>query len=132
MNQNEPMDKAAKEIGIALEQSEEFKQLDEATKIQNNDDEAQRLIGEYNLVRLQLMQKMQGKDMTDEQLNQIRMQLADEFDKLMQYEIIKNYIDAKEKFDNLYNKVKNVIDFYASGEKSGGCSGSCSTCGGCH
>ena len=76
---------AAKEIGIALEQSEEFKQLDEATKIQNNDDEAQRLIGEYNLVRLQLMQKMQGKDMTDEQLNQIRMQLADEFDKLMQY-----------------------------------------------
>lgn len=123
---------AAKEIGIALEQSEEFKQLDEATKIQNNDDEAQRLIGEYNLVRLQLMQKMQGKDMTDEQLNQIRMQLADEFDKLMQYEIIKNYIDAKEKFDNLYNKVKNVIDFYASGEKSGGCSGSCSTCGGCH
>ena len=123
---------AAKEIGIALEQSEEFKQLDEATKIQNNDDEAQRLIGEYNLVRLQLRQKMQGKDMTDEQLNQIRMQLADEFDKLMQYEIIKNYIDAKEKFDNLYNKVKNVIDFYASGEKSGGCSGSCSTCGGCH
>ena len=123
---------AAKEIGIALEQSEEFKQLDEATKIQNNDDEAQRLIGEYNLVRLQLMQKMQGKDMTDEQLNQIRMQLADEFDKLMQYEIIKNYIDAKETFDNLYNKVKNVIDFYASGEKSGGCSGSCSTCGGCH
>ena len=123
---------AAKEIGIALEQSEEFKQLDEATKIQNNDDEAQRLIGEYNLVRLQLMQKMQGKDMTDEQLNQIRMQLADEFDKLMQYEIIKNYIDAKEKFDNLYNKVKNVIDFYASGEKSGGCSGNCSTCGGCH
>ena len=123
---------AAKEIGIALEQSEEFKKLDEATKIQNNDDEAQRLIGEYNLVRLQLMQKMQGKDLTDEQLNQIRMQLADEFDKLMQYEIIKNYIDAKEKFDNLYNKVKNVIDFYANGEKSGGCSGSCSTCGGCH
>lgn len=122
----------AKQIGIALENSDEFKALEKAEKIQNNDEQAQKLIGEYNLVRLQIMQKMHGKEMTNEEMQQLQEQMKSEFDKLTEYEIIKNYIEAKDKFDILYNKVKNIIDFYASGEKSGGCSGSCETCGGCH
>lgn len=122
----------AKQIGIALEQSEEFKALNEAEKTQNNDEKAQQLIGEYNLVRLQLMQKVQGKELTNEEFEQVQNQMKAEFDKLTEYEVIKNYIDAKDRFDTLYNKVKNIIDFYANGEKSGACSGSCETCGGCH
>lgn len=122
----------AKQLGKALEESEQRKRLLEAEKIQNNDDKAQQLIGEYNLVRMQLMQKAQKENMNEEGYEKIRQQLADEFDKLMQYDIIKNYITAKDEFDNLYNQVKNLIEFYVNGEKQSGCSGSCSTCGGCH
>ncbi len=122
----------AKELGKAIEESKEFSDLQAAETIQANDDKAQALIGEYNLKRMNIMQKAQGENLTQEDYNNIRTELADEFDKLMQYDVIKNFIDAKDAFDTMYEQVKNIIDFYARGEKqTGGCSGSCSTCGGC-
>lgn len=123
----------AKELGLAIENSKEFENLKNAETIQANDEKAQNLIGEYNLARMNIMQKAQGENLTQEDYDKIRTELADEFDKLMCYDVIKNFIDAKEAFDSMYEQVKNIVDFYANGEKqSSGCSGSCSSCGGCH
>lgn len=123
----------AKELGKAIEESKEFENLREAENVQANDEKAQQLIGEYNLARMNIMQKAQGENLTQEDYDKIRTELAEEFDKLMEYEIIKNYIDAKEAFESMYEQVKNIVDFYANGEKqNGGCSGSCSSCSGCH
>lgn len=121
----------AKQLGKALEESEQRAAVFAAEEIQNNDEKAQQLIGEYNLKRMQIMQRMQKEELDDEGINAVRQEMAEEFDKLMQYDIIKNYIDAKDEFDKLYDQVKNIIEFYVNGEKQGGCSGSCSTCGGC-
>lgn len=122
----------AKELGKAIEESKEFSDLQAAQAAQETDTKAQELIGEYNLKRMNIMQRAQGENLTEEDYNKIRTELADEFDKLMQYDVIKNFIDAKDAFDTMYEQVKNIIDFYANGEKqAGGCSGSCSTCGGC-
>ena len=46
-------------------------------------------------------------------------------------ESIKNYVDAKKKFDDMVNGVNNVINVYIMGEQQG-CTHDCSTCGGCH
>ena len=122
----------AKELGKAIEESKEFSDLQATQAIQESDPKAQELIGEYNLKRMNIMQRAQNENLTEEDYNKIRTELADEFDKLMQYDVIKNFIDAKDAFDTMYEQVKNIIDFYANGEQpTGGCSGSCSTCGGC-
>ena len=123
----------AKQLGKAIEESKEFENLRKAEDIQANDEKAQQLIGEYNLARMNIMQKAQGENLTQEDYDKIRTELADEFDKLMCYDVIKNFIEAKESFDSMYEQVRNIIDFYANGEKqTGGCSGSCSSCSGCH
>ena len=123
----------AKELGKKIATSDEFVNFLEAEKNQANDEEAQKLIGEYNLKRMNIIAKAEGADLKEEDYAKIRNELAEEFSKLMENELIKKYIDAKEAFDTMYQKVLNIIDFYANGEKQeGGCSGSCSTCGGCH
>lgn len=123
----------AKELGKAIENSKEFENLRNAEQIQANDEKAQALIGEYNLKRMNIMKKAQAENLTQEDFDKIQTEMADEFDKLMQYDVIKNFIDAKEAFDSMYVQVQNIIDFYANGEKqAGGCSGNCSSCGGCN
>lgn len=123
----------AKELGKAIAGSELMTAFKKAEDAQNNDDKAQQLIGEYNLKRMQLMQRAQKEDATQEEFEKIRKELSDEFDKLMQYEPIKNYVTAKNELDTVLEQVNNIISFYVTGKTANdGCSGSCSSCSGCH
>ena len=43
------------------------------------------------------------------------------------------YVDAQQNFSDLMSKINGILGYYVSGKDSeGGCTGSCSTCGGCH
>ena len=71
--------------------------------------------------------------MTQEELEAVQKELSDEFDKLMQYSVISDFITARKELDAVLEQVNNVISFYVTGKTpDGGCSGSCSSCSGCH
>ena len=55
-----------------------------------------------------------------------------EFEKLCQNENIKAYLDANSAFSNMINQVNSIIGYFVKGGDEGGCSGNCSSCGGCH
>ncbi len=122
----------ARELGKAIADSELMANVKKTEEIQNNDEVAQKLIGEYNLKRIQLGQRVQKENPTKEELEGIRKELADEFDKLMQHESIKNFIDARKQLDAVMDQVNNIITFYVTGKTNNGCSSDCSSCGGCH
>ena len=122
----------ARDLGKAIAESELMENSKKAEEIQNNDEEAQKLIGEYNLKRMQLAQRVQKENPSQEEMEKIRQELADEFDKLMQNESIKNFIDSKKALDGLLEQVNNIITFYVTGKTNSGCSSDCSSCGGCH
>lgn len=122
----------ARELGQAIANSELMANAKKAEDIQNNDETAQKLIGEYNLKRMQLGQRVQKENPTKEEMEAIRQELADEFDKLMQNESIKNFIEARKSLDAVLEQVNNIISFYVNGKTEGGCTSDCSTCGGCH
>ena len=122
----------AKELGKAIADSELMESVKKAEDVQNNDEKAQQLIGEYNLKRIQLMQRAQKENVTQEELESIRTELSDEFDKLMQYDVINRYITPNKELDAVLEQVNNIITFYVTGQTPGGCSGSCSSCSGCH
>ena len=82
----------AKELGQAIADSELMAAVKKAEDIQNNDEKAQALIGEYNLKRMQLAQRVHKEDLTKEEMEEIRTELSAEFDKLMQYDVISNFI----------------------------------------
>lgn len=123
----------AKELGKAIADSDLMAAVKKAEDVQNNDEKAQQLIGEYNLKRMQLAQRVQKEDVTQEELEAVQKELSDEFDKLMQYSVISDYITARKELDAVLEQVNNVISFYVTGKTpDGGCSGSCSSCSGCH
>ncbi len=123
----------AKELGKAIADSDLMAAVKKAEDVQNNDEKAQQLIGEYNLKRMQLAQRVQKEDVTQEELEAVQKELSDEFDKLMQYSVISDFITARKELDAVLEQVNNVISFYVTGKTpDGGCSGSCSSCSGCH
>lgn len=131
MEKNEILD-LAKTVGEAISSSSEMERLNKAKDAQDASEEAQKLIGEYNLVRLNVMQRVQNEeDQSEENMKKYQTEMAEAFDKLMQNDIIKEFVEANDAVDTLVNQVKNIIDYCVTGETE--CTSDCSTCGGaCH
>ena len=119
----------AHELGKMIEASEEMKALKEAERTQAEDDEAQQLVADFNIKRMDLARKIQGGKITEEEAIKKNNEAFSEM--VEKSESIKNYVAAKENFDKMVTGINNVINIYITGEQ-GGCTHNCSTCGGCH
>jgi len=116
------------ELGKMIEESEEMKAMKAAEEIQSNDEAAVDLIQQYNLARMNIARDMhEGKIDQDEAVKRSE----DAYNKLLENEKIKNYVDAKEKFNDFIQKINDVLTYYITG-KEPGCTHDCCSCGGCH
>ncbi|MBQ8526280.1 MAG: YlbF family regulator [Clostridia bacterium] len=131
MNSNEILEKA-KELGMMIADSDEFKRLKETEDIQLSDPEAQQMMMNYNKSREALSERAAAPDLTKEEWEKIQMDAQAEFIKLCQNDKIKNYLDANQCFSDLINQVNGIIAHFVKGEDQSGCSGSCASCKGCH
>ena len=131
MNSSEILEKA-RELGMMIAESEEFKKLKETEEIQLSDATAQQMMMEYNTKREELAERASNPDLTKEDWEKLNMDAQAEFIKLCQNENIKNYLDANQCFSNLIDKVNSIIAHFVKGDDSSACSGSCSSCKGCH
>lgn len=122
----------ARQLGEAIRDSEVMTRLKAAEEAQNNDADAQKLIGEYNLTRMQLAQRAQKEDITKEEMEEIQKELSAEFEKLMANSTIAEFLEARGALDALVNQVNGILTHYITGEDPEGCTHNCSTCGGCH
>ena len=123
----------ARELGQMIAESDEFKALKGAEELQLQDPEAQELMIEYANRRDELSQKAAREDITKEEFEAIQKEMQDAFNKLCTNKNITRYIEANKEFSNLIGQVNSIIAYFVKGEEqSGGCSGNCSSCGGCH
>ena len=122
----------AKELGIMIAESGEFEKLKIAEERQLADPEAQKLMMEYVNARDALSKKASSPDTTKEEFESIRKDMQAAFEKICKNENIKAYLDANEAFSNMINQVNSIIGYFVKGGDEGGCSGNCSSCGGCH
>ena len=118
----------AHELGEMIEKSEEMAALKAAEAAQAADDDAQQLVADFNIKRLNLAREIQSGKITEEEAIKKNNEAFAEM--VEKSETIKAYVDAKEKFDKMVNGVNNVINIHIMGEQ--GCTHDCSTCGGCH
>ncbi len=120
----------AHELGVMIKDSDEMKALRESEQAQAQDEEAQKLVAEFNLKRMNLARDMQEGKMTQEDAIKAN---NDAFNEMVEKsETIKAYVEAKKAFDKLVNGVNSVINIYIVGEQGGGCTHDCHSCGGCH
>lgn len=122
----------ARELAIALTESEEYLAYKEAEDIQLGDQEACKLLADYRVTQDNLAKRAAADGVTKEELEAIQSEAQASFDNLVKNVSIKNYLDAQSKFSNLVSQVNNIISYFINGQNSGGCSGDCGSCGGCH
>lgn len=118
-----------RELGQMIVDSEEMKAYKAAEEAQAKDEEAQTIMQEYNIKRMNLARDMQNGKISREEAVAENTKAFDEV--LEKSASIKNYVEAKKAFDNLVNQVNRIINYYITGEDPN-CTHDCSTCSGCH
>ncbi len=131
--------KAARELGKAIQASEEYKAYDIAKKENDDDKELQDLIGTFNLTRTNLqleMQKPEGEKDSDK-IAALNKEMQEKYTAVMSNVHMANFVIVKNALDKMLNDVNTIIGMCCEGEdpdtcEVSSCTGSCATCGGCH
>lgn len=133
--------KAARELGKAIQADERYVRYNEAMKANDADMELQELIGKFNLARQNVALEMSKskEEQNKEKLDTQNKEMQRLYTLVMQNEHMADFTMAKADMDKLLHEINGIIALCCDGEdpdtcevQAGGCSGSCSTCGGCH
>lgn len=123
----------------AIQENDIYKEFALAKKTNDEDKELQDLIGEFNIIRMNMNKEMSSPEKNEEKIQEYNTQLQDCYKKVMQNESMQNYNQAKTALDGIVGKVNLLINMCIDGADpetveipDTSCSGSCSTCGGCN
>ena len=116
----------------------DFRVLDEnGNEIELKDDED--AMDTFNLARMDLNNEIGKPERSDERIAELNQKVNDLYGKIMADEGMVAYNEAKRDCENLVNYIDAIINTAMNGgdpmtvqEPSASCTGSCSTCGGCH
>lgn len=129
----------ARELGMLLQESEEYKNYTETKRVNDTDTALQNMIGEFNILRMKLNQEMSKEKKDADEMKRLDSEIKELYGKIMSNRSMAEYTAASEKLEKLINSVNYIISQAANGEDpmtcpetAPSCTGSCSTCGGCH
>lgn len=128
-----------KQAAKELQQDERFIRL-EATRTANDNDTAlQDLIGEFNLVRMDVNNEVEKEERDDERIAQLNTRVNELYGAIMSNPNMVAYNEAKQEIQGLMNYIDLIINTAVDGEDpmavqepSSGCGeGGCASCAGC-
>ena len=129
----------ARELGKLIQQEESYIALQKAQAEADADMELQNLIGDFNMKRMSINNEASKKDKDSDKLALLNSQMREDYSKIMSNKNMIAYNEAKDAFDMVANRVLAIVQQSAEGAdpetadySTSSCSGSCSTCGGCH
>lgn len=130
--------KSARELGKAIQQDERFIRYAKAKLANDNDEKLQAAIGNFNIKRMELEKAASEENKDEEAIKTLNEELRTIYGEIMSSEPMVEYNTAKALLDQMMNEVNIVLSKSLDGEDpetltvESGCTGSCSTCGGCH
>ncbi len=122
----------ARELGEAIIESNEYKELKKAELEQENDKEALELLKKYSELRQTLAKEIQDNSVSEERMTEIRNELEEAYSALTTNDHITAYINAQRTFQAVIDQMNNILSFHITGKLNNGCSGDCSSCSSCH
>ena len=128
------------DLGCQLQEDSRYLALRAAQQAADEDEQLQKLIGEFNLKRMAINAEEQKaeEEQDAEKLRTLNGALRSVYADIMQNEHMIAYNEAKEPFDALVQKINTAIALAAQGQdpaaaaEESGCTGNCASCGGCH
>lgn len=131
--------KMARELGKVIQQSPEFARIDAAKKANDADSQLQVMIEDFNKKRVALNMEVSKEDKDPEKLAQMDKELKELYQVVMSNPNMVEFNAAKGDVDKMMNFVTEILYASVNGEdpdtveeSTGGCSGNCGSCGGCH
>lgn len=126
-----------RELGKAIQKDERFIRYAKARLENDNNTELQALIGEFNIIRMELDKQLSGEEKEQDKVDELNVKLRDVYGKIMASPAMVEYNTAKAELDQMVGEINTVISKCLDGEdpetcETVACTGSCSTCGGCH
>ncbi len=127
-----------RKLGVALQQDERYINYAKAKLANDSDKDLQDLIGKFNLIRMQIDTELQNENRDEEKVKKLNEELRDVYGNIMSSKAMVEYNNAKTALDSLLNEINTLISQFIEGddpmtcEIHHECTGSCSTCGGCH
>ncbi len=129
---------ATRQLGKEMQKDERFIAFAKAKLANDTDEQLQKDIGEFNIVRMNLENETGKEDVNEDKVKELNEELRAVYTKIMSSKTMLDYNTAKAGLDAMLNDINSVIMQCAMGaapetcEPEHACSGSCSTCGGCH
>ncbi|MBR4761512.1 MAG: YlbF family regulator [Clostridia bacterium] len=130
---------AVRSLGEAIQADERFVRFAKAKLANDGDSELQALIGNFNIIRMNLDEAMSAEERDEAKIQQLNEELRKVYLDIMGRDAMVEYNAAKVDLDSLLNDVNSVIMQCVDGAdpktvepEVHSCSGSCESCGGCH
>ena len=129
---------ATRNLGVEIQTDERFLRFIKAKLANDNDETLQNQIGEFNTVRMNLDREMNAETQDENKIKELNEKLREIYTAVMSSKIMLEYNTAKAEVDAMLNDINSIIMQCVEGEDPmtaephTACTGSCSTCGGCH
>lgn len=129
---------SVRQLGKAIQQDERFIRYAKARLENDNDSNLQASIGQFNIIRMELDREMESENKNDDKVKELNENLRKVYGEIMSNPTMVEYNTAKVAVDQMVGEINTVISKCLDGEDPetcdtvSGCTGSCSTCGGCH
>lgn len=126
-----------RELGKALQQDDRYIAYTLAKQANDNDAVLQADIEKFTALRTDLNTLMSCENPDSEKLKELDEEIKAVYKKIMSNPNMFVFNSAQNALESLINNINQIISMCANGEDpdtcqpSGGCSGSCATCGGC-
>ena len=128
----------SREIRRKIQRAELYLKLKIAKQNSDEDKELQDLIGEFNLKRMAINNEATKDERDEKKIQELNIELRELYSKVMKNENMAAYNIAKQEMDSVLKRVTAIIMQSAEGEDpettdyEESCTGSCSSCSGCH
>ncbi len=128
----------AREMGAAIQASDEYKNFNIAREKNDNDTELQEAINNFNMKRVELNTLMASPEKDNDKINALNEELKNLYQAVMTNDNMADFSNSKNDLDVLMGKVTTILMKSVNGqdpmtceEVDASCGSDCGTCGGC-
>ena len=124
----------ARALGEAIVASEEYKNMQVTESAAMSDPAVTAAMARFLELKELISQEMRKEEQDAEQIARYGEEMDDVQRELNAMPAVDAMTSSRQSFSDMMNQVNRILEFIITGEtqQSGGCSGNCSSCGGCH